>query len=87
MKDRAEAPFRWLYWAFPDFPFFGINHPFFGFLTLGMLGHLPRLGDESLALPPAGCNGQGMFCTVLGGGVSGLSTGVRLLESGLKFIW
>jgi len=35
-------------------------------------------------LPPAGCNGQGMFCTVLGGGVSGLSTGVRLLESGLE---
>jgi len=31
-----------------------------------------------------GCDGQIMYCTVLGGGVSGLSTGIRLLEMGLE---
>ena len=43
------------------------------------------LGDrKSLAPPAAGDHGESMFCTVLGGGVSGLSTGIRLLERGLE---
>ncbi|RPG71987.1 MAG: FAD-binding oxidoreductase [Euryarchaeota archaeon TMED192] len=39
---------------------------------------------KSLAYSAAGCYGKSMFCTILGGGVSGLSTGIRLLERGLE---
>ena len=63
-----------------------MNHPFLGFLTLGMC-HSPHRGfsnRKSLASPSAGGCGESMSCTVLGGGVSGLSTGIKLLERSLE---
>ena len=69
-RARREPSLRGLHCrASPNFPPLGINHPFFGFLTLGMCHSSCRgLGDrKSLASPAAGDHGESMFCTVLGG--------------------